>query len=100
MNTLPDSPIKQMLDEYITSIGRVGSTKIALNLHNSGIFVWAEIPDGRKDIEDKLIMAEARVNSVYHRLGINMNTIYFEESDKLAIPIQYQLFSNLKPGPI
>lgn len=89
--------IKRMLVEYVSVLGGLDSfNKIAVSFHNSGLLVWAEIPDGREDIEDELIMAEAKVNAKYHQFGFDMNTTYVEECDQLSIPSHYQLLSNSK----
>lgn len=89
--------IKRMLLEYVQVLGGLEAfNKIAVSFHNSGLLVWVEIPEGREDIEDELIMAEARVNAKYHQFGFDMNTTYVEECDRLSIPSHYQLLSNSK----
>ena len=89
--------VKRMLFEYVKVLGGFKSfNKLAVSFHDSGLLVWAEIPDGREDVEDQLIMAEAEVNSKYHQYGFNINTIYVEESDRLPIPSHYQLLSHSK----
>lgn len=89
--------VKRMLFDYVKVLGGFKSfTKLAVSFHDSGLLVWAEIPDGREDIEDQLIMAEAEVNSKYHQFGFDINTTYVEESDKLSIPTHYQLLAHSK----
>lgn len=89
--------VKRILLDYIKVLGGFKSfNKLAVSFHDSGLFVWAEIPNGGEGAEDQLIMAEAEVNSKYHQLGFNINTTYVEESDNFPIPNHYQLLSHTK----
>ncbi|SDF16656.1 hypothetical protein SAMN04487996_109108 [Dyadobacter soli] len=89
--------VKRMLFDYVKVLGGFHAfSKLAVSFHDSGLLVWTEIPDGREDIEDKLIMAEAEVNSKYHPFGFNISTTYVEECDKLPIPSYYQLLAHSK----
>lgn len=88
--------ISQMLFEYVKLVGNSGinlPTKLAFSFHNSELLVWAEIPTGREDIEEKLILAEAKVNAKFHQLGFDIITTFVEDCDKLAIPSHYRVLA-------
>jgi hypothetical protein len=63
--------------------------KLALSYCNSKVLVWAEIKDDDESTEDKLIIAEAKVNSRFHMRGFHISTMIMEERDHFRIPPQY-----------
>src|SRR5258705_3866166 len=64
--------------------------RLALGLSDSKILVWSEINDNDNDVEDALLIAEAKVNGKYHEYGFYLNSTIIEKSDNLSIPSHYQ----------
>lgn len=84
--------VKSIVQDYIKALSSQKSlpVKLALGLSDSKILVWSEIQDDNEDMQDALLLAEAKVNSKYHNLGFYINSTIIEQSDKLDIPPHYQ----------
>ena len=54
------------------------------------VLVWAEINDDDEQMEDKLILSEAKINAKYHLYGFDMESTIVETSDKLPVPNHYR----------
>ncbi|MBI9052461.1 MAG: hypothetical protein JEY96_01505 [Bacteroidales bacterium] len=68
--------------------------KLALELSNSKVLVWAEIKDDDEKTEQDLILAEAKVNVKYDKYGFYISSTIIEKTDKLNIPTQYKPILN------
>lgn len=91
--------ISSMLLDYINDLWNVENfpfIKLAVSFNNAELLVWAEIASDRWDIEQRLIMAEAKINSIYHKKGFDMTTTIVEECDQLPVPGHYLLFYGSK----
>lgn len=65
-------------------------SRLAFDLSDSKILVWAEIENDDEQAEDKLILAAAKVNSLFFDYGFHLSSTIVEKSDGLAIPKQYK----------
>jgi hypothetical protein len=86
--------IKSMLLDYVSELVKSQSfpfKKMAVSFNNAELLVWAEIEDDKWDVEKSLIMAEARINSIYHKKGFDMTTTVVEQCDQLPVPSHYQM---------
>lgn len=85
--------VKRMLKEYFDSIKDYSSKplKLALELSDAKILVWAEIADDDEAAEDALILSEAKANGKFGEYGFHISSTIVEKSDSLPIPSQYQL---------
>lgn len=81
--------IKSIVFEYIKSIPEFLPKKLAFDLDDSEVLVWAEIKDDDEDTENGLLIVEAKINSVYHEFGYDVTTTIVEERDCLAVPSHY-----------
>lgn len=91
--------IKCMLVDYVLEL-RVSNKfpfiKLAVSFNNAELLVWAEIEDDAWEVERKLIMAEAKINSIYHKKGFDMTTTIVEECDRIPVPSHYQMLYGTK----
>lgn len=84
--------IQKLMKSYI---GELGSNKcdvltLAFDLDNSEILVWAVINDDDEINEDKLWLAEAKVNSEFYNYGFTISTTIVEKSDNIEVPPHYK----------
>lgn len=61
-----------------------------LGLSDSKILVWAIVEDNDEETEDNLLLAEAKVNSIYYKHGFYLTSTIVEESDKIPPPPHYK----------
>jgi hypothetical protein len=82
--------IKQLLLSYLKKvIGEKLPVKMAFDMDNCEILVWAQIKDDDTETEDRLVMIEAEINGVYHSIGYDLTTTIVENRDNLNIPNHY-----------
>jgi hypothetical protein len=82
--------IKQLLLSYLKKvIGEKLPVKMAFDMDNCEILVWAQIKDDDTETEDRLLMIEAEINGVYHSIGYDLTTTIVENRDNLNIPNHY-----------
>lgn len=79
--------VSQYFDEIVSQ--KISLQKLALELSNTKILVWAEIKDGDEQAEDSLIMAAAKVNNENSKFGVCISTSIVESSDNLPVPTHY-----------
>jgi hypothetical protein len=88
--------IEKIIVDYLTELKTRSCEplKLALELSNSQVLVWAEIKDDDEKTEKDLILAEAKVNVKYDKFGFYVSSTIIEESDQLNIPAQYKPILN------
>jgi hypothetical protein len=79
--------VNRYFDEIISQ--KITLKKLALELSNTKILVWAEVNDDDELAEDLLIMAAAKVNHESSKYGIHISTTIVETSDNLPVPTHY-----------
>lgn len=84
--------IKGMILKYIALLQSVNPLKLAFDMDDSEVLVWAEIKDDDEQTEDLLLMAEAEVNAIYHQFGYDLTSTIVEQRDNLPIPNHYAVF--------
>lgn len=84
--------IKSLVQEYIKELLELKNLplKLALGLSDSKILVWAEIEDNNEEMEEALLIAEAKVNGKFYNDGFYINSTIIESCDNLNIPSHYQ----------
>lgn len=85
--------VKGMLKEYFDSITqfKVKPAKLALELSDAKILIWAEINDDDEETEEALILSEAKANAKYGDYGFHISSTIVESSDELSVPSHYQI---------
>jgi hypothetical protein len=63
--------------------------KLAFSLTPATIMVWAEIDDDNEQVEDEILLAEAKVNAYARQYDFSLDTMIVEKSDALPIPSHY-----------
>lgn len=63
--------------------------KLALELSNSKVLVWAEIKEDDEEAEDVLISVEAKTNANFSKEGFHISSTIVETEDLLQIPSHY-----------
>lgn len=81
--------IRRILLDYFAEFTKKPSLKLALDLNQSGVLVWAEIENDDDATEDFLLMAEATVNAKYHSFGYDLTSTIVEQRDHLKVPNHY-----------
>lgn len=84
--------IKNIVVDYLNELSEIHRKpiKLALGISDSRILVWAEIEDNDEEMEDALLLTEAKVNNKYHSKGIFISSMILEKSDNVPIPLHYQ----------
>lgn len=84
--------IRRMIMEYVDELQamKCQPLRLSLNHSNSKILVWAEIDNNDEPTEDKLLIAEAKINAKYHNKGFYISSTIVEKCDSFPIPSQYQ----------
>ncbi|MFP4042533.1 MAG: hypothetical protein ACLFNL_06475 [Bacteroidales bacterium] len=84
--------IEIMLLDYLDELRKKKAIplRLAFDISKSKILVWAEINDDEEELEKRLILAEALVNSKYYPHGFSINSTIIEKSDNLPIPSHYK----------
>lgn len=85
--------IQKLVIEYINEVTErmqgTNPNKLALQLSDSQILVWAEIKDDDEKAEDSLLLAEAKINAMFREVGFHLSSTILEESDNYPIPEQF-----------
>lgn len=83
--------IKQIIISYLKEIENKMPEKLAFDLDDSEVLVWAEIENDDEQMEDYLLIAEATVNAKFHQYGYDLTSTIVEKRDGLSIPNHYSL---------
>ena len=81
--------IKKAITEYLREINSKFPLKLAFDLDDSEILIWAEIKDDDEEMENFLLLTEANINANYHKFGYDLTSTIVEERDSLSIPNHY-----------
>ena len=84
--------IKNLIDSYFIELGerRARPNRVALELSNSKVLVWAEIENDDELTEDALILSAAKVNYAFSTFGFHISSTIVEVDDKLNVPKHYK----------
>jgi len=84
--------ITNMVEAYFKELiqSKRKPSKIALELSNSKILVWAEIVEDDEPMEDALILAEAKINAYFSKYGFHISSTIVDDSDSLVVPEHYK----------
>ncbi len=84
--------VTNMVEAYFKELSKASAKpiKLALELSNSKILVWAEIKEDDDKTEDALILSEAKINAFFTQYGFHISSTIVEDCDGLEIPIHYQ----------
>ncbi len=84
--------ITNMVEAYFKELIKTKAkpSKIALELSNSKILVWAEIVEDDELMEDALILAEAKINAFFSKYGFHISSTIVDDSDSLEVPEHYR----------
>lgn len=84
--------IRKLILDYIKSISSSMPVKLAFDMDDSEVLVWAEIADDDEAAENFLLLTEAEVNAKYHQFGYDLTSTIVETRDSLPIPNHYVTF--------
>ncbi len=84
--------IKNLIDSYFIELieRKAIPNRLALELSNSKVLVWAEIDNDDETTESALILTAAKVNNEFSKYGFHISSTIVEEDDKLNIPNHYK----------
>jgi hypothetical protein len=84
--------IKNLIDSYFIEIveRQAMPRKLALELSNSKVLVWAEIENDDEKTEDGLILTAAKINNDFAKYGFHVSSTIVEVDDQLEIPKHYK----------
>lgn len=87
--------VKNLVFDYLKELKAYNRrpVKLALDLSDAKILVWAEINEDDEETEDALILAEAKANAKYSKHGFHISSTIVETCDRLSIPPHYKLIS-------
>jgi hypothetical protein len=96
--------IKNLVDSYFIELGerKARPNRVALELSNSKVLVWAEIENDDELTEDVLILSAAKVNYAFSTFGFHISTTIVEVDDNLNVPKHYKevLLKEIQSGDI
>jgi hypothetical protein len=83
--------IKSLVSDYLVELveRKIQPRKLALELSDAKVLVWAEIEERDEVAEDMLLLAEAKVNAKYDQYGFHISSTVVESCDNLAVPSHY-----------
>lgn len=84
--------IKNLIDSYFIELveRKAIPNRLALELSNSKVLVWAQINNDDEQTEDALILTAAKVNNEFSKYGFYISSTIVEEDDNLSIPKHYK----------
>jgi hypothetical protein len=84
--------IKNAMNDYMKNIKERNTKlrKLAFNLTDAKILVWAEIIDDDEESIKSLILSEAKTNANFSKYGFHISSTVVEESDNLSVPSHYK----------
>lgn len=84
--------IQSIILEFLRELNERGCKplKLAFDLSDAKILVWAVINDDDELTEDKLLLSEAKVNAHYYKYGFHISSTILENSDHYPIPSHYK----------
>jgi len=84
--------VSKIVNDYINELKLSGKIplKLAMGLSDSKLLIWSEINDNDEEMENALLIAEAKVNAKYYKNGFFINSTIIESSDNIPIPPHYQ----------
>ncbi len=84
--------IKNLIDSYFIELveRKARPIRVALELSNSKVLVWAEINNNDENTEDALILSAAKVNNEFSKFGFFISYTIVELEDQLNIPVHYK----------
>lgn len=87
--------IKNLVFDYLKELKAYNRSpiKLALDLSDAKILVWAEIDEDDEETEDALILAEAKANAKYYKHGFHISSTIVEACDRLSVPPHYKSIS-------
>ena len=84
--------VSKIIVDYLKLIKDNTPSKLAFDFNDSEVLVWAEINDDKEYLEKNLILAEAKINSIYHEFGFDMESTIVGSNDNLEIPSHYKIY--------
>lgn len=86
--------IPHMLESYFQCLSKIRDLKkLAFELSDTKILVWAEISQNDESTEDALLLAEAKINGEFSKTGFRLLSTIVEDCDELEIPQNYITFT-------
>lgn len=84
--------ISKMMPYYLNDLIKSGSfpKKLALEMSDNKILVWAEIKEDDEAMENALILSEAKTNAEFSKYGFSISSTIVEDCDNLQIPTHYK----------
>ncbi len=83
--------IKSIIINYIKIISDKLPARLAFDTDDSEVLVWAEIQNDDEEMENALLIAEAEINSRFHRYGYDLTSTIVELRDNLQVPNHYSV---------
>ena len=83
--------IQSLVTDFLKEleVRNVSTNKLAFDLGDAKVLVWAEIDDDDEASEDGLILAEAKVNADYSKNGFHITSTIIESGDNQSVPPHY-----------
>lgn len=84
--------IKNLISSYFIEIveRQIMPKKLALDLSNSKVLVWAEIENDDEKTEEGLILAAAKINNDFSKYGFHVSSTIVEVDDQISTPKHYR----------
>lgn len=83
--------IPRIIVAFLKEIKDTTPLHLAFDFDDSQVLLWAVIKDDDEEMENRLILAEAKVNAEFHKYGFAMVSTIVEESDRAKTPNHYKI---------
>lgn len=83
--------VPQIVVAFLKTIQGQMPQHLAIDYNDSQVLLWAVIKDDDEEMENRLILAEAKVNAEFHKYGFDMVSTIVEESDRAKTPNHYKI---------
>lgn len=86
--------IRRLIQSYLNNLNQreTNINKLAFDMSDAKILVWAEVSDDDDKSTSDLILAEAKVNAEFSKYGFHISTTVVEVCDNVEIPLHYKKF--------
>ncbi|MDL2141192.1 hypothetical protein QQY79_01560 [Flavobacterium tructae] len=84
--------IVKLVSEYFKELisSKKHPKKIAIDLSDSKILIWAEIYSDDEEMENALILSQAKINAIYSKHGFHLSSTIVDDCDNFQIPSHYK----------
>lgn len=84
--------IGRLVNDYFKELisSKKHPKKLAIELSDSKILIWAEIFSNDEEMENALILSQAKTNAIYSKFGFHVSSTIVDDCDNFEVPSHYK----------